>query len=248
MDLHDLLDDDAILMDGVGGGGGSGHDLSPDSVHNYHPFRWFYPHGDGDGQYGQQDHHYHRNLQANFTANEGLTDTEVIRTTCKLYGSIFLVLFIVFLVVRQAYPGVYNLKKTYQHLHIPLASRPYGIISWMWSVFVVQYDDIAEQCGMDAVTTIRMFEFGIKISFVAVLNSAYLFPIYKVMGTVVTVDPVKEYSLSNLPSFHPGTIATAIAAYIFFGCAMHFIDKVRNEDLSCTMHCSVLMLGCMDVG
>ena len=123
--------------------------------------------------------------------------------------------------------GVYNLKKSYEHMYIPLASRPFGMFSWMWSVFIVQYDDIAEQCGMDAVTTIRLFEFGVKISLVAVLNSVYLFPIYKYLGNVVVDDNAKEFSLSNLPTSHPGLIATTIAAYIFFFAAMHFIDKVR---------------------
>ena len=42
-----------------------------------------------------------------FNATAGLTDTEVLRTTCKLYGSIFLALFVVFLVVRKAFPGTY---------------------------------------------------------------------------------------------------------------------------------------------
>ena len=214
----DLLDDDAILM--ATAEQGSVGNLLRNSVHNYHPHGYYH---DVD----EEKYYHSRYLQTNFTATEGLTDTEIIRTTCKLYGSVFLALFVVFLVVRQAYPSVYNLKKTYEQLYIPLASQPYGMISWMWSVFVVQYDDIAEQCGMDAVTTIRMFEFGIKISFIAVLNSTYLFPIYKFMGTVVTNDNAKEFSLSNLPSYHNGTIATAIAAYIFFGFAMHFVDKVR---------------------
>ena len=95
----------------------------------------------------------------------------------------------------------------------------------MWSVFVVQYDDIAHECGMDAVTTIRLFEFGVKISLIAVLNSVYLFPIYKYMGNVVVDDPAKEFSLSNLPQSHPALLATTFAAYIFFLATMHFIDK-----------------------
>ena len=99
------------------------------------------------------------------------------------------------------------------------------MFSWMWSVFVVQYDDIAQECGMDAVTTIRLFEFGVKISLVAVLNSFYLLPIYKYMGNVVEGDPAKEFSLSNLPQAHPALLATTFAAYIFFLATMHFIDK-----------------------
>ena len=99
------------------------------------------------------------------------------------------------------------------------------MFSWMWSVFVVQYDDIAQECGMDAVTTIRLFEFGVKISLVAVLNSFYLLPIYKYMGNVVEGDPAKEFSLSNLQQSHPALLATTFAAYIFFLATMHFIDK-----------------------
>ena len=48
-----------------------------------------------------------------FNATAGLTDTEVIRTTCRIYGSIFLILFIVFLVVRKAFPGTYA---SYQYI------------------------------------------------------------------------------------------------------------------------------------
>ena len=51
-----------------------------------------------------------------FNATAGLTDTEVIRTTCKLYGSIFLILFIVFLVVRKAFPGAYTHAFVFQYL------------------------------------------------------------------------------------------------------------------------------------
>jgi len=81
----------------------------------------------------------------------------------------------------------------------------------MWSVFVVQYDDIAQE--------------GVKISLVAVLNSFYLLPIYKYMGNVVEGDPAKEFSLSNLQQSHPALLATTFAAYIFFLATMHFIDK-----------------------
>lgn len=108
----------------------------------------------------------------------------------------------------------------------------------MWSVFIVQYDDIAEQCGMDAVTTIRLFEYGVKISAVAVLNSFYLFPIYKYMGNVVEGDNAKEISLSNLPTSHPALLATTFAAYVFFFAAMHFVDKVSDVFLGdCYEYC-----------
>lgn len=153
------------------------------------------------------------------------TDTEIIKTTCKIYGSIFLVLFVIFLFVRRRYPRVYNIKKSFRKLNTPVAEDAFGIISWIWKVFTVNYDDISEQCGMDAVTSIRLFEFGVKLSLVGILNSFFLFPVYKIAGDLIVGDPMKEVSLSNLPQQSPASIATTIAAYISFGAAMYFIDK-----------------------
>ncbi len=63
----------------------------------------------------------HRFLQANFTETASLTDTEILRTTCKLYGSIFAILFILFLIVRNMKPEIFNIKKTYKDLSTPVA-------------------------------------------------------------------------------------------------------------------------------
>ena len=81
---------------------------------------------------------------------------------------------------------------------------------------------------MDAATTLRLFEFGVKMSLVGVFVSTFLFPVYKFAGDQVTMadyDPVKELSLSNMKQGNLGTIATTVAAYIIFGVAMHLIDK-----------------------
>lgn len=81
---------------------------------------------------------------------------------------------------------------------------------------------------MDAATTLRLFEFGVKMSLVGVFVSIFLFPVYKFAGDQVTMadyDPVKELSLSNMKQGNLGTIATTVAAYIIFGFAMHLIDK-----------------------
>jgi hypothetical protein len=71
----------------------------------------------GGGVLGVQ----HRFLQANFTETSSLTDTEILRTTCKLYGSIFAILFILFLIVRNMKPEIFNIKKTYKDLSTPVA-------------------------------------------------------------------------------------------------------------------------------
>jgi len=148
-----------------------------------------------------------------------ITQTEMIRNACILYGSIFIALFILFIIVRPCYPKVYNIKKSYpklQQLHreeeerdreggdrideheyhtvdndnnLPninndISSSPinnnnteavcnnsYGILSWIYKIYDVSYDSICDQCGVDAVTTIRLLEMGVKLSLVGVFNS-----------------------------------------------------------------------------
>mmetsp|Transcript_22933 Transcript_22933/g.48365 ORF Transcript_22933/g.48365 Transcript_22933/m.48365 type:complete len:993 (-) Transcript_22933:374-3352(-) len=176
----------------------------------------------------------HRFLQDNSTNDNGtsdniLTDTETIRNTCLIYGSIFAALFLVYLFVRSRYPQIYNPKKTYPVLHVPIADDSFGFISWIYNIFEIDSEDIREQCGMDALSTIRILEMGVKLSLVGVFNSAFLAPTYALMGNVVVQsgvwDPVMGVSLSNLEQGSHAAIATTIAAYIFFGCFMHWTDK-----------------------
>ena len=153
--------------------------------------------------------------------NSNITQTEMIRNACILYGSVFIALFILFIIVRPCYPKIYNIKKSYpklQTLHreekesgedreggerideneyhtvdndntLPninddIASSPnnnnsteavcnnsYGPISWIYKIYDASYDDICDQCGVDAVTTIRLLEMGVKLSLVGVFNS-----------------------------------------------------------------------------
>ena len=50
--------------------------------------------------------------------NSSLTQTQIIRDTCIVYGSIFAFLFVLFLILRPYYPSVYNIKKCYPKLQL----------------------------------------------------------------------------------------------------------------------------------
>ena len=198
---------------------------------------------DEEFQLYRQDGDFHETLRllqedettnsTNSTTSDELTQTAIIRTTCLIYVSIFGALFLLFLAVRNFNPGVYNIKKSHPEnakLNNEIANDFYGPISWIWKIYNVDYDEICEQCGMDAATTIRILESGVKLSFVGVFNSAFLVPVYALLGDEVATsesgeeeDPVKNISLSNLEQGSVGAIATTIAAYILFGAAMYFI-------------------------
>jgi len=52
-----------------------------------------------------------------------------------------------------------------------VCNNSYGMISWMYKQYDASYDSICDQCGVDAVTTIRLLEMGVKLSLVGVFNS-----------------------------------------------------------------------------
>ena len=161
------------------------------------------------------------------------TQTEILATTCKIYMSVFFALFLLYIFLRPKFPNLYNIKQSYTKLNTPIAQESHGHFSWIVKIFQFSYDEIASQCGMDAVTTIRLLELGVKLSVVAIVNSIYLMPIYKYTGMggggsaaeEGISDPVMEISLSNLPQGSNSIYATTLAAYTFFGSALYLIAK-----------------------
>ena len=158
------------------------------------------------------------------------TQTEILVTTSQIYVTIYVALFLLYTVLRPKFPRLYNIKRTFDKLNTPIAQESYGHFAWISKVFSqFSYDEIASQCGMDAVTTIRLLELGVKLSCVAVFNSIYLMPVYKMTGVLReeenVSDPVLEVSLSNLPQGSSSIYATTVSAYIFFGSAMYFIAQ-----------------------
>ena len=152
--------------------------------------------------------------------------TKIIRDSCKLYLSVFTGLFILFLLVRSLFPRVYNFKKNSTKFYVPVANDSFGSISWLWKIFSISDNDIREQCGMDALTTIRVMQSGVKLSLVGVLNSVFLFPVYSYMGNGSRPnDPMYSLSLSDMGRNNSGVYATIVAAYFLFGAAIYFIIK-----------------------
>lgn len=208
-------------------------------------------------------HETSRLLQASTTTPSNTTSpktpppapnqTKIIKESCKVYLTAFAALFIAFLFVRPRCPKVYNFKKSFPDFHVPVADDSFGIISWLWKVLGISDADIREQCGMDALTTIRVLESGVKLSLVGVFNSIFLFPIYSTLGKGSRPkDPMYSLSLSDMGKNNDGVYATTFAAYTLFGAAMYFIAQDfewftahRHAFLSkkCAQNCSVFLSG-----
>ena len=156
----------------------------------------------------------------NAPGDEGM----VLRSTCKVYGSIFLGLFTVFCFLRQRYPLLYNVRSWAPELKCDLAMDQHGFIRWLWELYFVKDDVILDQCGMDALCFLRVLFFGVKLSCVGILNAMWLMPVYASAQYMDdSTSKLVRLSTSYVPSGSKRFIATVVAAYIIFGFTMYLI-------------------------
>lgn len=159
----------------------------------------------------------------------GSNDSEVIRDTLRLYGSIFLCLFLAFCFLRQWFPRFYNVRSWAPRVKTELADEQYGLIDWIWKVWRVSSDEIRDECGLDALCYLRVLQFGFRLSCIGAFNSIWLLPVYSTaedsIETQHVIDGVAQVSVGNVPPGSTRFLGTVMAAYIFFGCTMYFILK-----------------------
>lgn len=107
---------------------------------------------------------------------DSVTPSGIIKSTFQIYGSIFLVLFAVFLYLRVQFPITFTYNsRVYEHI-TPLSERRYGPFKWIYKIFTFTDEQIFDHCGMSAIVYLRFLRLGLKISFVGILNSFYLIP------------------------------------------------------------------------
>jgi hypothetical protein len=154
-------------------------------------------------------------------------DSEVLRDTLRIYGSLFLLLLLLFCILRRRYARVYNIRNWLDEIKTDLASDQRGFISWMWKLFLVTDSEMLDECGMDALCFTRVLEFGLKLSAIGMLNAIWLIPVYITAEsspeTDYITDPIISISVSNLPPGSYRFCATVVGAYVIFGYTMYNI-------------------------
>lgn len=153
----------------------------------------------------------------------GLSMLEVLRSSLRLYGSIFAVMFTVFLLGRKFYPKAYFVLESSEDEATELCKERHGTFSWMWKVFRVTDDELFEYCGMDAVCFIRTLRFGMRVAIIAVLNGIYLFPIYATSGGDFA--QLEAVTLGNVPDGSPKLLSATVACYIVYTSALYLLFK-----------------------
>lgn len=163
------------------------------------------------------------------------TDTTVLVSTIQVYGTLYLILWALFCILRTRYNFLYNIRSWVPELQCDIAKNmdygqfPLSLISWMWKVFQVDEDDILEQCGMDALCFIRVLRIGRNLAAMGCLQACWLIPVYITAEdsneTRYLTDSLVLISTAHLPTGSPRFLATVICAYVCFGYAMWLIQR-----------------------
>ncbi len=169
--------------------------------------------------------------------DDNVTPTQLIATTFRIYGSIFLVCFVTFLCLRTRFPLTYAYNSVVLGQLTPLSKDTYGLVTWIYKIFTYSDDDLFEHCGMSAIVYLRFLRLGCMIAAVGIFNSFYLIPV-NLHGCSVgggdaqegeectsLADKVDQISLGHVSAGSPSLLATTFAAYVVFGSAMFLIYR-----------------------
>lgn len=175
---------------------------------------------------------FHRLLATNSTDDTLVSpnDSEVLKDTLRVYGTCFLVLFLLYCWARLFFPRVFNVRSWAPLVESDQAKElSYGYLNWVWKVWMVSNADIRDNCGLDALCYVRVLRLGFRLACVGIFNSIYLFPVYKSAKpsdeTAHITDNIVEITVTNCPPGSPRFMATVLAAYVFFGFTMYTLLK-----------------------
>jgi hypothetical protein len=93
--------------------------------------------------------------QDTINANQAFNDGPTLRNTLRIYGSLFIVVLVVFCYLRKKFPKVYNLRTWVPHIESPLAKKQYGFFSWIYKLYLLTNTELLDECGMDALCYTR---------------------------------------------------------------------------------------------
>ena len=159
-------------------------------------------------------------------------DSEIIRQTLRVYGSLFLAFFIIFCYLRRKFPKLYNIRSWVPELKSRLAiTQSYGFFSWSWQVFKVNDDDLLQFCGMDATCFLRCLRLGAKLSAVGCFNAIWLIPLFYTAGGLVELNEEDRFVLMSVANLHSGSVRFAgvvVAAYIIVLTSLYLLSKEYN--------------------
>jgi len=166
---------------------------------------------------------FDENTGANSTeaAADMARDSTVLRNTFSTYGTVLLVVTIVFCWARQRFHQVYNVRGCAEDEKSTLAKNQYGFFSWFWQLYLIPDDSLLEEIGMDALCFLRICSLGMKLVMMGMFVSMFLLPLYGTAPwsaeTAQVTDNIVKLTTANVAPGSPRLIGTALAAWMVFG-------------------------------
>jgi hypothetical protein len=164
----------------------------------------------------------HRALELETDDPTEFNDSEKLRSTFQVYGSLFVVLFLIYCTLRKVYPKAFTIRNWAEGHKTWIAEDQYGYFSWLWHVLSVDDDTFLEECNMDHLCLVRIFDFGFRMSLFGMLNALWLMPLYY-FSSEGSGDLVVSLTLSNVPSGSTKLVGACIAAWLLVGYAMYLL-------------------------
>eukprot|EP00961_Rhodomonas_salina_P155403 2092716-Rhodomonas_salina.1 len=151
---------------------------------------------------------------------EGASSSTTLESNLIFYGALSGTMLIIYSLLRNVFPKLYNVRNVVEDLNCDLAAKKYPPFFWMPAMMRVTEQEIFEQCGFDALTFVRYLKMGTQISVIGCLNAAWLIPVYQYAddheSTANVTDTLDQMTLANVPGLNPpgayqlfGAVATA---------------------------------------
>lgn len=171
------------------------------------------------------DHGDNGTIGGNGNGSVFTTDSDVLRNTFLVYGSMLLIIGLVFCTLRQIFPRPFTIRQWVPQLQSPLAAQRYGFLSWIWYLNTqITEDEILEHCGLDALCFLRTLTMGYKLCKMGAFQAIWLMPLY---ATSVpdhdARDPIVRITASPVPAGSIRLIGTVLATNIFILYTMYTI-------------------------
>eukprot|EP00961_Rhodomonas_salina_P069233 929301-Rhodomonas_salina.1 len=169
-----------------------------------------------------------------------VSSAAALTAVVTFYGCVFLVLFILFILLRDRFRSLYNPRSgrngCAEAVKCDLAQQDLPGISWLFGVFKATDEDLYEQCGVDAVAYVRILRIGMKLSAMGLFIAVWLIPTYhsspreeEVGGIKVprsnfeVTDDLDVLSMGHCYQGDPRMLGSIFACYLISGLAMYLL-------------------------
>eukprot|EP00961_Rhodomonas_salina_P118569 1596315-Rhodomonas_salina.1 len=152
---------------------------------------------------------------------EGTESSRIFLSNLIVYGGASGGLFVVFCLIRNRFPSLYNPRNSphaEETLRCEIATKKYGVLSWIWGVLKCKEDDIVEQSGLDAACFLRVLRLGLKLSVLGCFNAAWLIPVYRTAEATedneLVTDWLDQMSVANVNNNDVRLWGTLLSSYM----------------------------------